>query len=538
MDRHREPDWWRGAVIYQIWPRSFMDGNGDGIGDLPGIIQRLDYLNDGRGGGLGVDGIWISPFFASPQADYGYDISGYTSVDPTFGTMEDFDRLVIEANRRSIEVLLDLVPNHTSDEHPWFIESRSSRDNPRRDWYVWRDPGPDGGVPNNWKSAFGSVGPAWTFDERTGQYFLHSYTPSQPDLNWDNSEVRDAIKEVMRFWLDRGVAGFRIDVVHRLAKDPALGDNPPGLDALEPETPGRHDADWSSIDERLADLRSVADEYEGAVLVGEVYILDQRRLVTYIGPGKLHLGHNFVFLNQPWQADAIASVVDEFEGLVSDGLDGAWCLNNHDHSRTATRFGRDGRGEEKARSAAVLVLGLRGTPFIYQGEELALPDTDLDPELVVDVDGRDGCRTPIPWEAPSRHPGAGFTSGEPWLPIGAAAEVLNAHDQIRDESSAHSLYRNLIALRRARETLRRGTYRSHGVTDGVFIYERRFGAESVLVLVNFGSDQHRVEGLLSRIGADDQATRVLVSSLPVYDSGVLAGFEARWVQQENPQKNA
>lgn len=407
-----------------------------------------------------------------------------------------------------------------------------------RDWYVWRDPGADGGVPNNWRSAFDEVGPAWTFDPTTGQFYLHSYTPSQPDLNWDNPDVRRAIKDVMRFWLERGVSGFRIDVVHRLAKDPELRDNPANLNAPEPESSGRHDADWESIYERLSELRSVADAYPGTVLVGEVYILDQRRLVAYMGPEKLHLGHNFVFLNQPWSADSVPAVVDEFEALAAEHIDGAWCLNNHDHSRTVTRFSSGGYGVEKARSAAMLLLALRGTAFIYQGEELALPDTPLDMSQMVDVDGRDGCRTPIPWERPSQHVGAGFTTGNPWLPIGGEAERLNASDAERDEESTYSLYRKLIRLRHSLDSLRRGSYRSHGVHEDVFIFERCSDEESVLVLINFSSEEEDIGRLLDSANLEAKTTRVLVSSLPRFKPSVLQGFEARWLAPEIPQKNS
>jgi alpha-glucosidase len=322
--------WWQRGAIYQIYPRSFADANGDGVGDLRGVIEHLDYLNDGTDSSLGVAAIWLSPFYRSPMADFGYDISDYIDVDPLFGTMEDFDRLLGEAKRRGMRVIVDWVPNHTSDQHPWFVESASGRNSAKRDWYVWRDPAPDGGPPNNWRSSFAAVGPAWTFHEATGQYYLHSFAPQQPDLNWDNPEVETAMHEVLRFWLNRGVDGFRIDAIYRLAKDPELRGNEPGL---------RHDEDWPTIHQRLRKIRAVIDEYENRVIVGEVYLLDLRRLVEYINTGdELHLAHNFVFFHLPWQAAAFRASVQEFTELAEQSAWPAWFLENHDHSRVATRY--------------------------------------------------------------------------------------------------------------------------------------------------------------------------------------------------------
>jgi alpha-glucosidase len=300
--------WWQQGVIYQIYPRSFADANGDGVGDLPGILEHLDYLNDGTDASLGVTAIWLSPFYRSPMADFGYDIADYTDVDPIFGTLQDFDNLLAAAHHRDIKVIVDWVPNHTSDQHPWFIESASSRNSAKRDWYVWRDPAPDGGPPNNWQSAFAAVGSAWTFHEPTGQYYLHSFTPHQPDLNWDNPEVEAAMHDVLRFWLNRGADGFRIDVIYKIAKDPELRDNEPGL---------RHDEDWPTIHDRLRGIRAVIDEYDNRMLVGEVYLMDLRRVVEYINTGdQLHLAHNFVFFHLPWRAAAIRASVQDFVDLA------------------------------------------------------------------------------------------------------------------------------------------------------------------------------------------------------------------------------
>ena len=529
--------WWSGAVVYQIWPRSFMDANGDGVGDLAGVIGRLDHLNDGSGGGLGVDAVWLSPFFASPMADYGYDISDYRAVDSSFGDLSDVDRLIEEASKRSLRVLLDLVPNHTSDQHEWFVDSRSSRHSPKRDWYTWRDGAEGGGPPNNWKSAFPGVGPAWTFDDRTGQYYLHSYTPSQPDLNWDNPAVRGAIKDVMRFWLDRGVSGFRIDVVHRLAKDPFLGDNPDDLVQPEPTGRGRRDADWTTIDARLIELREVADEYPHALLVGEVYILDQTRLVDYLGPGKLHLAHNFVFLNQPWSASALPDVIREFEHLAGGRVEGAWCLNNHDHSRVASRFGEN--GQAKARAAALLLMGLRGTVFIYQGEELGMEDTHIPAELITDIDGRDPVRTPIPWESPTQvGRGAGFTTGEPWLPIGEGADDRNVESERRADASMLNLYTRLISTRRASSALRHGGFRWLGRRDDLAAFARTHEAEEVLVVVNFGEDAIVLDDFLKEMGVTSAPSVVLGSSHAAPFDGLIRPFEALWITHEIPQKNS
>jgi alpha-glucosidase len=478
--------WWQRGPIYQIYPRSFSDSNGDGVGDLRGITQRLDYLARGDHG-LGVEAIWLSPFYPSPMADFGYDVADYTNVDPLFGTMADFDRLVEEAHGRDIRVLVDWVPNHTSNQHPWFLESRSGRSSPKRDWYVWRDPGPDGGPPNNWRSAFKAVGPSWTLDESTGQYYLHSFTPEQPDLNWDNPDVEAAMHDVLRFWLDRGIDGFRIDVVQKLAKDPALGDNEPNL---------RHDEDWPTIHERLRRIRDVVDSYDDRMLVGEVYLFDLQRLVSYIESGdQLDLAHNFVFVHLPWDAQAIRQSVEQFEDLARRTAWPAWFLANHDHPRVASRFADDlpGSGARRARLAALLISTLRGTPFIYQGEELGLPDAEIPPESVVDVDGRDPERAPIPWSPPSKAgPGAGFTSGQPWLPLPGDAEHLSVSSQLADPDSTLHFVRRLIALRAREPALQGGRQRSLDVDAAVFCFMRELDDRRFLVALNFTSREVRL----------------------------------------------
>jgi alpha-glucosidase len=472
-----EPDaWWQRGVIYQIYPRSFADASGDGVGDLRGIVRHLDYLR-----WLGVTAIWLSPFYRSPMADFGYDISDHTDVDPVFGTLDDFGELLADAHRRDIKVIVDWVPNHTSDQHPWFLESASSRDSAKRNWYVWRDPAPGGGPPNNWRSSFPAVGPAWTFHEQTGQYYLNSFTPQQPDLNWDNPEVQAAMHAVLRFWLDRGVDGFRIDVIYKIAKDPELGDNEPG--------DVRHDEDWPTVHDRLRRIRAVIDSYDGRMIVGEVYLLNLRRLVEYIrGGDQLHLAHNFVFFHLPWQAAAFRASVQEFTELAEVSAWPAWFLENHDHSRVATRYDAgEGSGQRRARVAAMMVCSLRGTPFLYNGQELGLPDARIPPERVVDVDGRDPERAPMPWRPPSQAgPGAGFSTAEPWLPVVAEADCLCVDAQQRDPASTLAFVRDLVHLRGRESALQSGTQRLVSAGPDIFCFERRLD-QRFLVALNFSS---------------------------------------------------
>ncbi|MBI5107082.1 MAG: DUF3459 domain-containing protein [Solirubrobacterales bacterium] len=458
--------WWQRGAIYQIYPRSFMDAGGDGVGDLPGILARLEHLE-----ALGVEAIWLSPFFRSPMADFGYDVADYCDVDPVFGTLADADRLIAACHERDIKVVVDWVPNHSSDRHPWFQESRAGRDSPRRDWYVWRDPAHGGGPPNNWRSSFDAVGPAWTFDEATGQYYLNSFTPQQPDLNWENPEVEAAMHDTLRFWLDRGVDGFRMDVIHKIAKDPQLRDNRDGE--------RRRDEDWPTIHDRLRRIRAVLDEYEDRMMVGEVYLYDLERLLEYLNSGdQLHLAHNFAFLHLPWDAAAFRRGIEDFTALSSERAWPAWFLGNHDHQRLATRH-----GPAQARAGMLLVTTLRGTPFVYQGDELGLPDAVVPPERVVDVDGRDPERAPMPWEP---GPGAGFTTGEPWLPLVADADRLCVAAQAADAGSMLALTCRLLALRREREVLRHGEQAMlHEVPAGVLAYVRELGGERVLVAINF-----------------------------------------------------
>ena len=476
--------WWKTGIIYQVYPRSFQDSKGDGVGDLDGVRRRLGYL-----AGLGVDAVWISPVFASPMADYGYDISDYRAIDPLFGTLADLDALVAEAHGLGLKLILDLVPNHTSDQHAWFRESRVSRHNPKRDWYIWRDAAPGGGPPNNWLANFG--GGAWEWDAPTGQYYYHAYLKEQPDLNWRNPEVRAAIHEVMRFWLDRGVDGFRVDVLWHLLKDARFRDNPPnpawrpGQSAIERFLQTRS-ADQPEVQEVVAGLRRVVDEYPDRVLIGEVY-LSVDRLVAYYGPNLTgaNLPFNFQLIEAPWRADAVAGIVARYEAALPPGGWPNWVLGNHDRHRIASRA-----GPAQARVAAMLLLTLRGTPTLYYADELAMPQVAIPPDRVRDPWemgepglglGRDPCRTPMPWDA---SPNAGFTEGEPWLPLNPDWPARNVAVMSEDDASILGLYRRLIALRRSCEALRSGDYTGVSSDDGVLVYERRAGAERLLVALN------------------------------------------------------
>jgi len=415
-----------------------------------------------------VAAIWLSPIFRSPMADFGYDVSDYRDVDPIFGTLADLDALIAACHARDIRVVLDWVPNHTSDQHPWFVASRSSREDPKRDWYVWRD------EPNDWTSQFEAVGPAWTFDAPTGQWYLHSFMAEQPDLNWDNPEVEAAMHDVLRFWFDRGVDGLRLDAIHKIAKDPLLRDHA--------GAPRRHDEDWETIHARLRGIRRVVDEYDDRMIVGEVALQDLHRVVGYLASGdQLHLAHNFVFLDLPWDAEAFRTSIEDFEALADRTAWPAWFLSNHDISRAATRF-----GAARARAVLVLLYGLRGTPFVYQGEELGLPDAEIPADRVVDVDGRDPERAPMPWTA---GPFGGFSTVQPWLPLVAGAERLCAAAQASDPDSALTLARRLAALRDTTPALQTGDQRTVEAGDGVLAWTR--GAD-ILVAVNFRSVPVRV----------------------------------------------
>jgi len=485
--------WWKHGIIYQIYPRSFQDSNADGIGDLEGVIERLDYLNDGTPNSLGIDAIWFSPTFPSPMKDFGYDVSDYRDVHPDFGRIETMDRLIAEAHKRKIRVLLDFVPNHSSDMHPWFLESRTSKESPKRDWYVWRDAKPDGSPPNNWIAAFG--GPAWQWDQKTQQYYLHSFLVEQPDLNWRNPAVENAMHDVLRFWMDRGIDGFRIDVMDRIVKDDQLRDNPPEtierFRALAQTAMQRHvyDRDWPETFDAVKRIRKTVDEYPERMTVGEVFGTAENIVRYYGGEAAdgLHLAFYFPFVRiftERWRADHVRKRVDQFEAALPPSCWPNYVLGNHDVSRIASRVNGDGNGQARARVAAMLLLTLRGTPFIYYGEEIGMEDVDVPEPLLQDparffANGRDPERTPMQWT-----PAGGFTRGDrTWLPYGDLR--VNAEDQARDRQSLLSLYRRLIWFRRSSEALQDGAYAPVDAPDGIFAYTRLAGDERLLVALNF-----------------------------------------------------
>jgi glycosidase len=489
-----ERPWWQDGVVYQIYPRSFMDSNSDGVGDLEGIRQRLDHL-----AWLGIDAVWLSPISPSPMADFGYDVADYCDVEPLFGDLAGFDRLQDEARQRGIRLILDWVPNHTSDQHAWFQESRSGRSSPKRDWYVWRDPKPDGSPPNNWQSVFG--GGAWELDEASGQSYLHSFLKEQPDLNWRNPEVVAAMHDVLRFWLDRGVGGFRIDVIHKIAKDPELRDNPPH-ESGHPGYLGQqhiHDENHPDTPEYLRGIRRVLDEYDARMAVGEVFIVDPEVAASYYVNGEgLHLAFNFAFLRAPWSAATFRRETEDFEAALPQGCWPDLVLSNHDVPRHASRYDDPVLGEARARVAATMLLTLRGTPFLYYGEEIGMRNVAIPDDQILDpvgihihpAVGRDGERTPMQWSPES---GAGFSEGTPWLPIGPDADARNVEAQREDPTSLLCLYRDLLALRRATPALHRGAYRSLEAPEDVFAYERRADASRVLVALNFSGGERRVK---------------------------------------------
>lgn len=500
--------WWAAGVLYQIYPRSFQDSNSDGIGDLRGIIDRLGYLSD-----LGVDAIWLSPIFPSPMADFGYDVADYAGIDPIFGTMDDFDALVLTAHARGLKVILDLVPNHSSEQHPWFIESRSSRHNPKRDWYIWCDPAPDGGPPTNWLSEFGGSG--WEYDDASGQYYYHAFLKQQPDLNWRNPEVRAAIYDAMRFWLRKGVDGFRVDVIWHLIKDDQFRDNPPNPD-FRPGMPPHaallpvYSADRPETLEVVAELRRVVDEFDHRLLIGEIY-LPVERLVAYYGAELkgAQLPFNFALLSTPWRAREIAALIDRYEQALPAGAWPNWVLGNHDRPRVASRVGR-----AQARVASMLLLTLRGTPTMYYGDELGMEQVEIAPEDVQDPFeknvpgigvGRDGCRTPMQWDASDN---AGFSEVRPWLPLAPNATQDNVANLRADAQSILNLYRALLRLRRALPQLALGAYQPLAAEGDLLLYRRHHQGRSVLVALNLGPDP--ISAASDAIGLDGE---VLLSTM-------------------------
>jgi alpha-glucosidase len=503
--------WWRDGIIYQIYPRSFADSNGDGIGDLPGITSKLDYLSD-----LGIDAIWLSPFYPTPDVDFGYDISDHTDVDPRFGTLADFDELVAQAHSRGLRVVLDMVMNHTSDQHPWFIESRSSRDNPKRDWYIWKTPhqlppfsaglrgkwgeSKRGVVPNNWQSTFG--GSAWEFDSATGQYYLHSFLKEQPDLNFRNPEVRRAQLDVFRFWLERGVDGFRLDVFNSYFKDAEFRDNPSkfGLRGYDRQQ-HIHDMDQPEMLPFLQELRALLDSYPERYAVGETNLATPEKIARYTGADRLHAAFSFDFtphsLTYPWNSRFVLEQVT-LRDKTCDAA-GTWpttVMSNHDLPRAATRYAR-GESDQQPLIAMTLLLTLRGTPFMYYGEEIGMRDISLSRSEILDppgkkywpvYKGRDGCRAPMQW---SNAPFTGFSSAKPWLPVHPDYPQRNVEAQRENPKSLFNFTKRLIALRKEYAALRQGSFRNFFRADkGVLAFERRLDDQRILIYINFTGFTH------------------------------------------------
>ncbi|NIM92206.1 MAG: alpha-amylase [Anaerolineales bacterium] len=535
LSKSADLPWWQRAVIYQIYPRSFKDTTGNGIGDLEGILNKLDYLNDGssaypNGGippSLGIDVIWISPFYPSPMADFGYDVANYVDVDPLFGNLQTLDRLIEEIHKRGMKIIIDYVPNHTSDQHPWFIESRSSKKNSKRDWYIWRDPKPGGSPPNNWGSVFG--GPAWTLDKNTGQYYLHQFLREQPELNWREREVKEAMLDVLRFWLERGVDGFRMDVVGMILKDVELKDNPPSS-RTDPNLPsndifGRqmhlYNEDQDEVHQVIREFRKLLDQYDDRCAIGEVWY-EMPRWIKYYGESGdgLHLPFNFRLMHLPWEAEAFRHSVDGLEGAIPSFGWPNYVLGNHDGTRLASRI-----GTAQARVAAMLLLTLRGTPTLYYGDELGIENGVITQDLMQDPQGfrlglhktRDFCRTPMQWNS---EPYAGFSKVEPWLPVEANYQERNIEVQSDDPSSMLNLYRQLLWYRCNTPALVHGTYRPLNVDhDCCYLYLREHSEGSRLVALNFVDQSHTISipdggrGEVVMSTYLDRAERVSLSNL-------------------------
>lgn len=452
--------WWKNGIVYQIYPRSYQDSNGDGVGDLRGITKRLDYITS-----LNVEAIWISPIYPSPMRDFGYDVSDYKGIHPLFGDMRDFDELLHEAHQRGLKVILDFVPNHTSDEHPWFEESKRSIDNPKRDYYIWKDPAADGGPPNNWLSFFG--GPAWTYDEHTGQYYLHQFLPSQPELNYSNPEVVQGMFDNIRFWLDRGVDGFRVDVIWCMVKDALMRDEPdnPAWDGIEKHLSLQHihTQDVPGIHELVKKMRGVFDGYDDRLMIGEIY-LPIKKLVNYYGErnDECHLPFNFVLLRNPWNADKVRDLITEYEAALPDGAWPNWVLGNHDNHRIASRV-----GVHQARMANLMLLTIRGTPTCYYGDELGMEDVPVPYELMRDpfginnpeqahIFGRDPERSPMLWDS-SANSGFANDGVVPWLPVTPNHEQVCVEAQKKDPASMLHLFKSLTAMRSSEPALSLGS---------------------------------------------------------------------------------
>jgi alpha-glucosidase len=485
--------WWKHGVMYEIWPRSFYDSTGDGSGDLTGITEKLDYLAD-----LGIDGIWLTPFNISPMLDEGYDVADYREVDPVYGTMTDFDRLLEEAHKRKIRIIVDLVVNHTSDQHPWFKESRISRDNPKRDWYIWRD-GKNGNPPTNWKALVG--GSTWEWDRTTGQYYLRSFLKCQPDLNWRNPEVRQEIYGTMRFWLNRGVDGFRCDILNYFLKDDQFRDNPVNIfkGPIAGFQEHIHSRNQPGMDEILNEMRGVLDEYHERMMVGEVFVHQEgpETAVKYMGRGdnRCNLSFEFSLLFTKWSAKLFGERIKRWYSAIPEKGWPCNVLSNHDQPRAVTRYAAGADTVKRARVMAAFLLTLRGTPFLYYGEEIGMPNSKVKRSEILDTVGkmywplpfgRDGERCPMQWNKGAY---AGFSRMKPWLPVSGTYTELNVEDQLNDPSSLLNFYRRLLSLRRQKPALVMGSYEQLPSGDDILAYRRSYEKIDICVILNFSSKQ-------------------------------------------------
>lgn len=512
LNRTRSENWWKSAVFYQIYPRSFYDSNNDGIGDLNGVIQKLDHLNDGKGGGLGIDAIWLSPFYPSPQVDFGYDVSNFCDVDPDYGTLDDFDKLVSEAHKRDIMLIIDLVLNHTSDQHHWFAESRKNRTNSKADWYVWYDPAPDGKPPNNWLAVFG--GPAWTFEPQREQYYLHNFLPEQPDLNWYNPEVRDALADVVRFWMNRGTDGFRLDTANYYAFDRQLRDNPKrqvGSYPLEEEQAAnplsayitKYSKDRPENLEFIKFLRSIFDEKEVITSIAEIGSGSDLDSTIKLGADYvkhsdgLHMAYTFSMLSKEMNAEYFDHVICVTEEAIEDGWP-CWSLSNHDCTRMMTRFNCSEEREGFQQMMLLLLLSLRGTPIIYYGEEVDMEQYQIskselkDPQGIrfwPEIRGRDGCRLPFPWD--STAPNQGFNSGaEPWLP---AKNNLSLDQAIADKGSTFHVLKEMLKIRKDNSALQRGDFLRILIDIECYVFERKTKDQTMMIAANFSTEKQIIK---------------------------------------------
>lgn len=505
-----EVNWWQKSIFYHIYLPSFSDSDGDGIGDIRGLLNKLHTLRGDGAGALNVDGIWLSPFYPSSGHDGGYDVTDYTSIDKKFGVLKDFDDLISSCHNNGIKVIIDWIPNHTSDNHPWFLKSKSSLSNPYRDWYIWRKGKHPTAPPNNWLSFFETVGSAWSYDPETQEYYLHSFSKHQPDLNWENPSVRKVMYDQLCFWLDRGIDGIRVDSLPILGKNPSLTDN---IDSKV--VWGENNINWPTVHSYVREIRGICNRYSNIVVIGEVNVNSFKQLKPYLDQGELSLALNHAFVGIPWNASSYKRIIQSFQNSCGKSAWPAWYLSNHDCSRFVSRYDDNkGIGDERARAACILLLTLACTPFIYQGEELGLRDVNIPEDLRTDLIARDSCRTPYPWISPiTAGEGVGFSIGKPWLPAGEEAFTKNWVDSIVNPSSLLNLYKTMISLRHEFKALTEGHIEIIPSDDDIMVYKRVSNNVCLVVLINFVSYQSTFHCPSFKI-----QRRLITSSLhPVWD---------------------